>query len=166
MILKFLSANWTDVGDFMRSKQQLERAKLSPFLEAAFGQLLAEIPRTRAGYELAKRIQAQVAARATKVWIRKPSPSKKRKRSEKDTESRKAWFATHRREVIDEPRQATAEPEEHEWKSLEEYEAWIHQSAASTPAPPVKTQAQLDYESNLRISREIGKERGEQGWDD
>lgn len=80
-----------------------------------------------------------------------------------------AWFAVNRREVRDEPKQVNAEPEEHEWKSLEEYEDWIHQpvpKVASTPASPVKTRAQLDYEANLRVSREVGKERGEQGWDD
>ena len=127
----------------MRSKQQLERAKLSPFLETAFMQLLAEIPRTRAGYELAKRIQAQVAARATKVWIRKPRPSKKRKRSQKDLESRNAWFATHRREAINEPGAwKTAEQDQHEWKSLDEYKAWLAQPATAKPSQASPTSQQ------------------------
>ena len=91
-----------------------------------------------------------------------------------------AWFATHRREVIDEPKnvattraEAPEQQEEHEWKSLEEYEAWVHQPVPvasvqrpAAPPAPVKTAAQIAYEANLRVSREIGKEKNEAGWDD
>jgi hypothetical protein len=38
----------------MRSKRSLERAKLSPFLESAFSQLLAELPRSRDSSALRK----------------------------------------------------------------------------------------------------------------
>jgi hypothetical protein len=87
------------------------------------------------------------------------------------TQRSNEWFRTHRREAIDEPKQVIADPpEEHEWKSLEEYENWIRQPvpapSAQRSTTPAKTQAQLDYEANLRVSREIGQERGEQGWDD
>jgi len=87
------------------------------------------------------------------------------------TQRSNEWFRTHRREAIDEPKQVTADPaDEHEWNSLEEYEAWIHQpvpaASVQRPTAPAKSQAQLAYEKNLAVSREVGKERGELGWDD
>lgn len=77
-----------------------------------------------------------------------------------------AWFAKNRREVRDEPKQVVAAQEEREM-TLAEYEESIRQpSVPAKPAASVTTQARLDYEANLRISRELGKEKGEQGWDD
>jgi hypothetical protein len=79
----------------MRSKQQLERAKLSPFLESAFSQLLAELPQTRAGYELVKRIESRVTERRKQIWVRRSRPSKGRKRSKKELADRATWFDSH-----------------------------------------------------------------------
>jgi hypothetical protein len=87
------------------------------------------------------------------------------------TQRSNEWFRTHRREAIDEPKQVTADPaEEHEWTSLEEYENWVRESVSAASVQPStapsKSQAQIDYERNLAVSREIGKEKGESGWDD
>jgi len=88
------------------------------------------------------------------------------------TQRSNEWFRTHRREAINEPGawKAAEQQEEHEWKSLDEYKAYLAQPApaafAQPSTAPAKSQAQLDYERNLAVSREIGKERGEQGWDD
>jgi hypothetical protein len=81
--------------NLMRTKEQLERAKLSPFLETAFGQLLAELPKTREGYELCKRIETRVIERRKQIWTRKTRPSKRRKRSTKEIADRQAWYQTH-----------------------------------------------------------------------
>ena len=140
----------------MRSKEQLAREKLSPFLETAFSQLLSELPQTRRGYELVKRIEARVRERRIAIYRRKSQPSKGRRRSQKDIEARKLRF-----EQIKAERRG-------------EHSSEISRADASycAPAPftslsqPLKTQAQLDYEANLRVSREVGIERGEAGWDD
>lgn len=81
--------------DFMRNKPQLARQMLSPFLESAFGQLLAELPKTRDGYDLCKRIESRVSERRKQIWTRKLRPSKNRKRSEKEKAARKEWFENH-----------------------------------------------------------------------
>jgi hypothetical protein len=88
-----------------------------------------------------------------------------------------AWFAANRRDRIDEPRnvattqqEALQQQEDHEWGSLQEYEDWIRSTTSTPAARPAsqqpQTQAERDYLANLAVSREIGKERGEQGWDD
>ena len=58
-----------------------------------------------------------------------------------------AWFAANRREVRDEPKPLTAADHEgqgeHEWKSLAEYEAWIHQPVPPKASPtPRETEAE------------------------
>jgi hypothetical protein len=105
----------------MRSKEQLAREKLSPFIETAICQCLAEIPKTRAGYELAKRVEARVIAARKSLYARKKRPSKGRRRSASDKAKREAWFAG---KLADKPMykgcgQLDA-PEERSWTSLQE----------------------------------------------
>jgi len=52
-------------------KERLARERLSPFIEAAMGQLIAEIPHTRSGYDLLKRIKARIDDSCTKRWVPK-----------------------------------------------------------------------------------------------
>jgi hypothetical protein len=65
-------------------KERLARERLSPFVEAAMGQLIAEIPHTRSGYDLLRRIKARIDEACTKHWVPKKRPSKGRRRSQKD----------------------------------------------------------------------------------
>ena len=71
-------------------KERLARERLSPFIEAAMGQLIAEIPHTRSGYDLLKRIKARIDDSCSN-------------RSEKDRAASAEWFRLNRREVRDDP---------------------------------------------------------------
>ena len=137
----------------MRSNRSIERAKLSPFLETAFSQLLAELPKTRQAYELARRIEARVAERRKQIWTRKSRPSKSRKRSKKELEDRKAWFDAH---VLGKT-VYRADPDRTEEASR------VPSSPVARPSVPVApvSQAQIAAEVAQRIDREIGRERGE-----
>jgi hypothetical protein len=84
-------------------KERLRRERLSPFIEAAMGQLIAEIPHSRSGYDLLRRIKSRIDAACTKAWMPKKRPSKGRRRSEKELAASKAWFDENRREVRDDP---------------------------------------------------------------
>jgi hypothetical protein len=136
----------------MRTKEQLERAMLSPFLETAFGQLLAELPTTREGYDLVKRIESRVIERRKQIWTRKSRPSKNRKRSGKERAARREWFDNHvlgktsyeATEHLDEAREAAVESQSH-----------------PTPTIPVKSLEQIAAEEARRIDIELGKERNE-----
>jgi hypothetical protein len=83
-------------------KERLARERLSPFVEAAMGQLIAEIPHTRSGYDLLRRIKARIDEACTKHWVPKKRPSKGRRRSQKDRAASAEWFRLNRREVRDE----------------------------------------------------------------
>ena len=47
----------------------------------------------------------------------------------------------------------------------EEQQTLTGEFEPAEPAAPQKTRQQIEYETNMRISREIAEERGEQGWD-
>jgi hypothetical protein len=145
----------------VRTPEQLAREKLSPFIETAIMQCLSEIPQTRSGYELCCRIERRVIERRKSLYARKKRPSKGRRRSARDKAKRDAWFAG---KVADKPvYKATGQldaPEERSWSSLQEYEDAIHAQVNQTKQTATKTQAQRDYEANLRTSREIDIERG------
>jgi hypothetical protein len=119
----------------MRTKLQLARPMLSPFLESAFSQLLAELPKSREGYELCKRIESRVSERRKQIWTRKKRPSKGRHRSAKELADRKVWYDAHvegktsyaATKHLDEARNAACDP----------YRA---------SAAPVKTQTQSPYD--------------------
>jgi hypothetical protein len=87
-------------------EDRLVREKLSPFVEAALGQLIQEIPHTREGYEVLRRMRDRIAQSCVKGFVQKKHPSKGRRRSEKELAKNKLWFDANRREVRDERRQA------------------------------------------------------------
>lgn len=86
----------------MRTKEQLAREKLSPFIESAMSQLIAEVPHTRPGCDLLRRIKARIDEACVSHWVPKKRPSKGRRRSAKELAANAAWFAANRREVRDE----------------------------------------------------------------
>jgi hypothetical protein len=87
-------------------EDRLVREKLSPFVEAALGQLIAEIPHTRAGYEVLRRMRGRISQSCVKGFVQVKRPSKGRRRSEKELAASKAWFDANRREVRDELKKA------------------------------------------------------------
>ena len=72
---------------------RIDRILRNPYLDSAFSQLLSMLPKkSRAGYELCKRIERIVHDHAKRVYKRKARPSKGRHRSAKEIAARKAWF--------------------------------------------------------------------------
>jgi len=94
------------INKLKKIEDRLVREKLSPFVEAALGQLIQEIPHTREGYELLRRMRDRITAQCTKGFVQKKNPSKNRRRSEKELAKNKLWFDANRREVRDELKKA------------------------------------------------------------
>jgi hypothetical protein len=94
-------------------KITVPRAILSPFAETAISQLLPELIQGAttkvAAIRALQRVKTMVTARI--VEIREtPAPKKvRRKRSPEEQAKRDAWFAAHRRDGVDEPKQAEFE---------------------------------------------------------
>jgi hypothetical protein len=89
-----------------KKKEELAHEKLSPFLETQMGQLIAEIPHTRSGYELLVRIKNQLVRACVKSYVPKKRPSKGRRRSAKELAKNAEWYNANRREVRDELRRS------------------------------------------------------------
>jgi hypothetical protein len=84
-------------------------------------------------------------------------PSKKKKRTEADKRKRAEAFAKLKAGTY--VPVAVAE-------QLAEADAVRREYQPHMPPVPVKTPEQIAYEANLAVSREIGLERRESGWDD
>ena len=82
----------------MRTREQLARDRLSPFIETAMNQLISEISHDRAGYDLLRKVKDKFVAACAKAWVPKKRKSRGRKRSAKDQEARDAWYATNVRD--------------------------------------------------------------------
>jgi hypothetical protein len=148
----------------------VNRHALSPHAGAAILQLLPELWRNAENKKqalerlrhLKQTIQIVINTVAHDRWR---EPKKPQKRNAKSAAQRAEWFAkrlagteTYKADKI--------EPEQ--TKTLQQYEednrAQPLPVTPVRPMQPVKTPAQLAYEANLRTSREIAAERGED-WD-
>ncbi len=132
-----------------RRRRKLNLAEPSQ-IEAAIRSLETRGKKARSHIEMElKRIIAAAKAQLADYQKGKGNHKRHKKRNPNWPSSIRSaeWFAKNRREVRDEPKQVATE-------------------RLDQPSAPIKTRAQIDAEARLAVSREIGKERGEQGWDD
>jgi hypothetical protein len=147
-------------------KITVNRHTLSPYADSAIMQLLPELLRNADNKKLALKklrhlkntIQLVINRVERDRWR---EPKKPQKRNAKSAAQRAEWFA---KRLAGTEKYKADEIEPAQTKTLQQYEEDNRAQAWPVTSQPVKSQAQLDYEANLRTSREIAAERGED-WD-